>query len=138
MLVNQQKGGYMRKAFGKVSMDNEGYNKVVINIDDDFVDETLTQYDGAKAEDGRAIWNMIGKVGADVILVWADGQTFNGTVTTMSVSGSAIYAHAFGTFSAEEGATAGALELGTSAADPGTNGEGKAMLLYVAYSGAET
>lgn len=127
----------MRKAFDKVSMDNEGYNKVVINIDDDFVDETSTDYSGGKAEDGKAIWNMIGKVGADILVVWADGQSFNGTVTAVAVDSTILYAHAFGTFSATEGATAGMLSLGTSASDPGTTGEGEALLLYTAYSGAE-
>lgn len=122
-----------KKVVGDLSLELLGYNQSVITIKDDIVDDgTDEELDGDNAEDGRAVWNMIGKVGADVTIIW-DDRTFFGRVLNVYTSGSVIYAEVNGLFNGEETSVVGVVRFSSNASDPGTNSEGAAMILYAAY-----
>lgn len=122
-----------KKVVGDLSLELLGYNQSVINIDAKIVDDgTDEQIDGESAEDGRAVWNMIGKVGADVTIQWND-RKFYGRVLNVHTTGNVIYAEVNGLFNAEESSVVGLVVFSSAASDPGTNGEGAGMIIYAAY-----
>ena len=122
-----------KKVVGDLSLELLGYNQSVITIKDDIVDDgTDEEIDGESAEDGRAVWNMIGKVGADVTIIW-DDRTFFGRVLNVYTSGSVIYAEVNGLFNGSETSVVGVVRFSSNASDPGTNSEGAAMILYSAF-----
>lgn len=122
-----------KKVIGDLSIELLGYNQSVITIKDDIVDDgNDEQIVGDSAEDGRAVWNMIGKVGADVTVIW-DDRTFFGRVLNVYTSGSVIYAEVNGLFNGEETSVVGVVRFSSTASDPGTNGEGLGMIIYAAF-----
>lgn len=122
-----------KKVVGDLSLELLGYNQSIITIKDDIVDDgTDEQIDGESAEDGRAVWNMIGKIGADVTVIW-DDRRFYGRVLNVYKNGNVIYAEVNGLFNAEESSALGLVVFSSSASDPGTNGEGAGMIIYAAY-----
>lgn len=121
-----------KKVVGDLSLELLGYNQSVINIDANIVDGNPEQIDGESAEDGRAIWNMIGKVGADITIIW-NNRRFFGRVLNVYTSGNVIYAEVNGLFNGEETSVVGTVLLSSAAADPGTNAEGAGMIIYEAF-----
>lgn len=123
-----------KKFVGDLSLDLLGYNKSVINIDAKIVaDGTAQDIHGDNAEDGRAIWNMIGKVGADVTIGWKN-RTFFGRVLNVYVAENAyLYAEVNGLFNGEETSVLGLVTFIALKDDPGSDGEGGALLQYMAF-----
>lgn len=122
-----------KKVVGDLSLELLGYNQSVITIKDDIVDDgNPEQIDGESVEDGRAVWNMIGKIGADVTVIW-DDRRFYGRVLNVYTTGNVIYAEVNGIFNAEESSALGLVVFSSAASDPGTNGEGAGMIIYAAF-----
>lgn len=123
-----------KKIVGDLSLELLGYNQSVINIDANIVDDgTAQDILGDNAEDGRAVWNMIGKVGADVTIGWKN-RTFFGRVLNVYVAENAyLYAEVNGLFNGDETSVLGLVTFIALKDDPGSDGKGGALLQYMAF-----
>lgn len=121
-----------KTAFG--TMENKGYNKAVLMLNDSIDDSGSAHlYGNNDAEAGRAMWNMLSDIGTNIIINWNNERVFCGTVAYKEVQSSMLNLACYGVFDGTESAVPGMLVLATAAADPGTNLEGSSFIGYTAY-----